>query len=159
MQEIKEISNLLEQLFPICRSITGNGVRQTLSILKEKTDFEILEIPTGIKCYDWTIPKEWNVIDAYVKDSNGNKIIDFQKNNLHLKSYSVPINKVISFKELNLHLETLPDMPDAIPYRTTYYKEDWGFCISYNQYINLNKNSNYEVVINTSLKKWLPNIW
>ncbi len=152
MQEIKEISNLLEQLFPICRSITGDGVRQTLSILKEKTDFEILEIPTGIKCYDWTIPKEWNVIDAYVKDSNGNKIIDFQKNNLHLKSYSVPINKVISFKELNLHLETLPDMPDAIPYRTTYYKEDWGFCISYNQYINLNKNSNYEVVINTSLK-------
>ena len=120
----KNMHGLMVELFPICRSITGNGVRESLKILKKHIPLNISEVPSGTNVFDWTIPKEWNVIDAYVKDSNGNKIIDFQKNNLHLKSYSVPINKVISFKELNLHLETLPDMPDAIPYRTTYYKED-----------------------------------
>lgn len=148
-----EIDNILYRLFPICRSITGDGVRKTLAILSEITNFEILEIPTKTKCYDWTIPKEWNVNDAYVKDQNGNKIIDFQKNNLHLKSYSIPIHKKMSFKELELHLETLPDLPDAIPYRTSYYKESWGFCISHNQFTNLEKNSTYEVVIDTTLKE------
>ena len=147
------VSNIFKQLFPICRSITGNGVRETLRILRGITDFEILEVPSGTKCYDWTIPKEWNVINAYVKDQNGVKVIDFQKNNLHLKSYSIPIHKNMCFNELKLHLETLPDMPDAIPYRTTYYKEDWGFCLSQNQYESLDKNSTYEVVIDTSLRE------
>nr|WP_179365703.1 DUF4910 domain-containing protein [Nitrosarchaeum sp. AC2] len=152
MPDIQQVSNLLRELFPICRSITGNGVRKTLAILREITNFEILEIPTGTICYDWSIPKEWNVNDAYVKDQSGNKVIDFQKNNLHLKNYSIPIQKIISFEELESHLDTLPDMPDAIPYRTSYYKEDWGFCISHNQYVNLDKYATYEVVIDTSLK-------
>ena len=95
MQDINEVSHLFEKLFPICRSITGNGVRKTLNILREITDFEIKEIESGTKCYDWTIPKEWNVTDAYVKNENGEKIIDFQKNNIHLKSYSIPITKTI----------------------------------------------------------------
>lgn len=149
---VKEIDNLFEQLFPICRSITGNGVRKSLSILKKITDFQINEIPSGTICYDWKVPNEWNITDAYVKDSSGKKIIDFQKNNLHVVNYSVPIDTMLTFEELETHLHVLKDYPDSIPYRTTYYKEDWGFCISYEQFKKMDKNSKYHVKIDSTLK-------
>lgn len=149
---VKEIDNLFEQLFPICRSITGNGVRKSLSILKKITDFQINEISSGTICYDWKVPNEWNITDAYVKDSSGKKIIDFQKNNLHVVNYSMPIDVTLTFEELEKHLHVLKDYPDSIPYRTTYYKEDWGFCISYEQFKKIDKNSKYHVKINSTLK-------
>lgn len=149
---ISETDNLLKKLFPICRSITGDGVRQTLSILKGIADFDIKEIPSGTKCYDWTIPNEWNITDAYVEDSSGTKIIDFKKNNLHVVSYSIPIDETISYQELISHLHTLPDLPKAIPYRTSYYNENWGFCISYEDFQKLDKIEQYHVKIDSVLK-------
>ena len=149
---INEVDNLLKELFPICRSITGNGVRQTLSILKRVTDFNIKEIPSGTKCYDWTIPNEWNIIDAYVEDSSGKKIIDFKNNNLHLVSYSQPVDKTMSYPELIKHLHTLPDLPNAIPYRTSYYNENWGFCLSHKNFQKLDKNEQYHVIIDSTLE-------
>ena len=117
-----QMFDTMSELFPICRSITGNGVRETLSILKKIINLDIIEIPTGTKVFDWTIPKEWNIEDAFIKDSNGEKIIDFKKSNLHVLNYSIPIQKKISFNELKSHLFTDPENPDLIPYRTSYYK-------------------------------------
>jgi|TARA_B110000495_G_scaffold203808_1_gene229671 aminopeptidase-like protein len=151
-ETIREINNLFEQLFPICRSITGDGVRKSLSILKEITDFQINEIPSGTICYDWKVPNEWNISNAFVEDSNGNKIIDFQKNNLHVVNYSIPIDDILTFEELEKHLHMLKDHPDSIPYRTTYYNEDWGFCISYEQFKKMDRNSKYHVKIDSTLK-------
>lgn len=148
----KEADELLKKLFPICRSITGDGVRKTLSILREIVEFDIKEIPSGTVCYDWVVPDEWNIRDAYIEDSSGNKVIDFQENNLHLVSYSIPIDKKMSFQELEKHLHTLPNLPNAIPYRTTYYKRDWGFCLTREQYCSLDKNEQYHVVIDSTLK-------
>jgi len=149
---ITEIDILFKQLFPICRSITGNGVRKSFSILNKITNFDVNEIASGTVCYDWKIPNEWNINDAYVQDSNGNKIIDFQKNNLHVVNYSIPIDTTLSFEELKDHLHVLKDYPDSIPYRTTYYKEDWGFCISYEQFKKMDRNSKYIVKINSTLQ-------
>ena len=148
----KEAKDYLERLFPICRSITGNGVRQTFNILKEIVDFDIIEIPTGKICYDWIVPQEWNIEDGYIAELNGNKIVDFKDNNLHVVNYSIPVDKQASFQELAKHLHTLPENPDAIPYRTSYYKRDWGFCLSYKQFNQLDKTSYYKVVIESSLK-------
>lgn len=141
----------MEKLYPICRSISGEGVRKTLKIIKQKIPIEIKEIPTGTKAFDWVVPKEWNIKDAYIKDRNGKKIVDFKKSNLHVLSYSIPVNKKMSLRELKKHLFTLPDHPDLIPYRTTYYKENWGFCISNNQLKKL-KEGTYEVFIDSELK-------
>ena len=117
------IYNLCEELFPINRSLTGNGVRETLNILKrEIPDLNILEVPTGTKCFDWTIPKEWNCKEAYIIDPDGNKICDFKVNNLHLLGYSIPINTTLTLDELKNHLYSLPELPNAIPYITSYYK-------------------------------------
>lgn len=149
---IDEVDDLLKELFPICRSITGNGVRKTLSVLKRIASFDIHEVPSGTKCYDWIVPDEWNIEDAYVEDSSGEKIIDFNKNNLHLVNYSIPIKKTISYEELIKHLHTLPDLPDAIPYRTSYYKKNWGFCLSQNEFNRLNKNDQFHVNVNSTLK-------
>jgi aminopeptidase-like protein len=151
-ETISEIDNLFEQLFPICRSITGNGVRKSLSILKKITDFQIHEIPSGTICYDWKVPNEWNISDAYVEDSSGNKILNFQKNNLHVVNYSMPIDDTLTFEELKKHLHVLKDYPNSIPYRTTYYKEDWGFCLSYEEFKKMNRNSKYTVKIDSTLK-------
>lgn len=146
----EEMYSLMKRLYPICRSITGNGVRETLDIIKEQIPLEIQEINTGKKVFDWTIPKEWNIKDAYVKNSRGEKVIDFQNSNLHILNYSVPIHKKIPLQELQKHLFTLPDFPDRIPYLTTYYNEQWGFCISHNQYEQL-KDDVYEVFIDSRL--------
>jgi len=146
----KEMYNLIERLYPICRSITGNGVRETLKILNEFISLEIKEVPTGKSVFDWTIPKEWNINDAFIKDSKGNKIVDFKKSNLHVLNYSVPIHKKFPLKELKDHLHTLPEFPNWIPYLTSYYKADWGFCLTHNQYESL-KDDIYEVFIDSSL--------
>jgi aminopeptidase-like protein len=142
---------LVERLFPICRSITGHGVRETLRILQEEIPLKISEIPSGTKVFDWTIPKEWNFRDAYIKNSKGEKIIDARKLNLHVLNYSIPVRKKVKLDELKEHVYTLPEHPDWIPYRTSYYNEKWGFCMSYNQMQSL-KEELYEVVIDTSLE-------
>lgn len=143
---------LIERLYPICRSITGNGVRETLSIINEYIPLEVREVPTGTKVFDWTVPKEWNIRDAYIKDLKGERIIDFQKSNLHVVNYSIPVRKTLSLEELRTHLHTLPDYPDWIPYRTSYYQENWGFCLSHNQFLGL-KEKEYEVCIDSSLEE------
>lgn len=149
---IQESDALLRRLFPICRSITGDGVRETLKIVQEYcSDFQIVEYESGTQVYDWTIPKEWNIKDAYIKDSSGNRIVDFQKCNVHVVSYSTPILKKMKFEDLKTHLHTLPKLPDAIPYRTSYYKEDWGFCLSQNQYDQLDIDDEYEVCVDSTL--------
>ena len=142
---------LLERLFPICRSITGNGVRETLSVISDEIPIVIREIPSGTKVLDWEVPKEWNIKDAYLKDKNGNRLIDFKKSNLHVLNYSVPFKGKIHFKELKKHLYTLPDQPDLIPYVTSYYEKRWGLCLSHNDYLKL-KNEVYEVNIDTTLE-------
>ena len=141
---------LATRLFPICRSITGNGVRETLKIISEKFPLEIKEIASGTKVFDWDIPREWNITDAYIKDSSGRRVIDFAHSNLHVLNYSTAIHQQVSLEELRKHLYYLEDQPDWIPYRTSYYKEDWGFCITYNQFKQLNESS-YEVCIASTL--------
>ncbi|MGD2074869.1 MAG: DUF4910 domain-containing protein [Gammaproteobacteria bacterium] len=146
-----EIYALIADLYPICRSITGNGVRETLRRLATRLPLEIHEVPTGTEVFDWTIPKEWNIRDAYIKDRQGNRVVDFQASNLHVVSYSVPVHRQMSLDELRPHLLTLPEHPDWIPFRTSYYKEGWGFCLSHNQLRTL-RDETYEVVIDASLE-------
>jgi len=147
----KSIYGLCERLWPITRSITGNGVRQTLAILKEHLpSLVITEVPTGQACFDWEVPKEWNIKDAYVIDPNGKKILDFKVNNLHVVGYSIPINKTMTLVELQKHLHSLDDQPEAIPYVTSYYEERWGFCLSQNQRVML-KEGSYRVHIDSEL--------
>ena len=120
----EQIYRLMEELFPICRSITGDGVRRTFQKLKEiYPSLKTYEIPTGTKVFDWEIPKEWNIRDAYVEDSQGRRVIDFRENNLHVVGYSLPMDKTISLPELKKMIHTYPKLPDAVPYVTSYYKE------------------------------------
>jgi aminopeptidase-like protein len=147
----QEMFQLMTKLYPICRSITGNGVRQTLAEIKNHIDLKVSEIPTNKKVFDWTIPKEWNISDAYVLDPKGNKVVDFKKSNLHVVSYSVPISKKMPLEELKQHIHTLPDQPNTIPYLTSYYKDDWGICMTHNEFLKL-QDGEYEVVIDSSLK-------
>jgi aminopeptidase-like protein len=141
---------LIRDLYPVCRSITGNGVRETLRQVGEHIPLKVHEVPTGTQVFDWTVPKEWNIRDAYVKNSNGQKVIDFTRSNLHVLNYSIPIHKRVSLAELREHLFTLPNQPDWIPYKTSYYQERWGFCLSHNQLDGLGEGS-YEAVIDASL--------
>jgi aminopeptidase-like protein len=147
----KDIYELTTELYPICRSITGDGVRKTLSIIEKHIPLTINEVKSGTKVFDWTVPKEWNIRDAYIKNSQGEKILDFQKCNLHVVNYSIPIHQKISLEKLKEHLFTLPDRPEWVPYRTSYYKENWGFCLSYNQFLQLQEDE-YEVYIDSSLE-------
>jgi len=142
---------LIRDLYPICRSITGNGLRQTLHKLQEKIPLEIHEVPSGTPVFDWTVPPEWNIHDAYVRNSRGEKVIDFQKSNLHVVNYSVPVRTKLPLTELKKHLFTLPEHPDWIPYRTSYYNESWGFCLSHNEFMQL-EDGEYEVMIDSRLQ-------
>ncbi len=151
-QRGQDIYDLLKRLFPLCRSLTGNGVRQSLAILKETVPgISIREVPTGTRCFDWEIPKEWNIREAYILDPAGNKIVDFQENNLHVLGYSAPVDAELSLDELQLHLHSLPEQPEAIPYITSYYQERWGFCLSHRQRRAL-PDGKYRVVIDSELK-------
>ena len=147
----QEMHAFIEQMYPICRSITGDGFRETLSLTSRYIPLEIHEVPTGTPVFDWTVPKEWNIRDAYVKDSTGQRVIDFRKSNLHVVSYSMPVQATLSLAELKDHLFTLPEHPDWIPYRTSYYQETWGFCLCHNDLLKM-REDRYEVCIDSSLE-------
>ena len=148
----EQMYDLMQELWPIPRSITGRGVRETLSILKrELPQLEIIEVPSGTTCFDWTVPKEWNIADAYIIDPSGEKIVDFKTTNLHVVGYSTPVDQTVSLDELQSHLYSLPYLPEAIPYVTSYYEERWGFCLSENQRAEL-KPGQYQVRIDSELK-------
>ena len=142
---------LMKSMYPICRSITGNGVRQTHDIIRKIIPIETKEVPSNTKVLDWVIPKEWNINDAYIKNSSGKIIINFKESNLHVVNYSKPIKAKLSLNELKKHIHTLPEQPDLIPYVTMYYHEDWGFCMSHKQFLQLEEDE-YEVVIDSSLE-------
>ncbi len=146
------LEKTFNSLFPICRSITGEGYRSSFNIIKKFIPFKKYKYPTGKKVFDWIIPSEWSIKDAYIENLNGKKIIDFTKNNLHLMGYSTPVNRVMPFSELNKHLHSIPKLPKYIPYVTSYYKKNWGFCLSHKQRLKIRKG-NYKVLINSSLKK------
>jgi aminopeptidase-like protein len=143
--------DFIKELYPICRSITGDGLRQTLKQISRHIPLEIHEVPTGTKVLDWEIPREWNIRDAYLKDPAGNKIIDFKKLNLHVLNYSAPMNGRMELSELKPHLFSIPEKPELVPYRTSYYSENWGLCLSHNQLESL-KDGTYEVLIDSDLK-------
>ncbi len=145
------IHELIAELYPICRSITGNGLRQSLRRLQEKIPLQIYEVPSGTRVFDWIVPLEWNIRDGYVRNLRGEKVIDFQKSNLHVVNYSVPVQTKLPLAELKKHLFTLPDRPDWIPYRTSYYNESWGFCLRHNEFLQL-EDGEYEVMIDSSLQ-------
>lgn len=141
---------LIRELFPICRSITGNGVRQTLQILGRYIPLEVNEVPSGTAVLDWTVPREWNIRDAYIALEDGTRIVDFAAHNLHIVHYSQPIDAIMPLAELRPHLHSLPDQPDWIPYRTSYYSENWGFCLTHHQLSSL-ADGVYRVVIDADL--------
>lgn len=142
---------LARELYPICRSITGPGVRETLKIIgREVPELRIHEVPSGTPCFDWTVPPEWSVREAFIEDERGRRIIDFTDNNLHLVGYSVPVDRTLSLDELRPHLHSLPNQPDAVPYVTSYYAERWGFCLSHRQLREL-EPGNYRVRIDSTL--------
>lgn len=136
------------EIYPICRSITGNGVRETLGHIKEHIDLTVHEVPSGTKVFDWEIPKEWNICDAYIRTPVGGKIADFKTHNLHVLNYSRPVSEKLSLSELKPHIFTLPDQPDLIPYRTSYYNDNWGFCMRHDQLESL-EDGIYEAFIDS----------
>ncbi len=142
--------DLAAELYPICRSITGQGIRQTLRLIAERIPMRITEVPSGTPVFDWTVPREWNIRDAYIKDPSGSSIVDFRQSNLHVLNYSTPIHAKLSLDELKPHLFSIPEHPDWIPYRTSYYKDNWGFCLTHRQLLDLREGT-YEVVIDSSL--------
>jgi aminopeptidase-like protein len=146
----ERIYALAAELFPICRSITGNGVRASLEVMRRHVDIVVHEVPTGTRVFDWTIPKEWNIRAAHIKNARGEAIVDFADSNLHVQGYSVPVSGTMPLAELRRHLYTLPDQPDLIPYRTSYWSETWGFCLTHNQAAAL-PDGDYEVLIDSTL--------
>jgi aminopeptidase-like protein len=150
MSLAKEIESYFDHLWPILRSITGEGVRQTHDVLSELIRLERTEIPSGTQVFDWTIPKEWKVNEAYILDPNGKRVLDVKENNLHLLNYSIPFRGVLSRTELDKNLYSLPDKPTAIPYITSYYSPRWGFCLSQQQRDAL-PDGDYQVVVDTKL--------
>jgi aminopeptidase-like protein len=147
----REMHALIASLYPICRSLTGPGVRETLAVLKGQIPLEVREVPTGTRMLDWTVPREWTIRDAYIKNAAGDRVVDFRRSNLHVVGYSVPVHRRLSLAELRPHLHSLPEHPDWIPYRTSYYNEDWGFCLAHRQLESLPEGE-YEVRIDGSLE-------
>lgn len=141
----------ISELYPICRSITGDGVRKTLNLIMEQIPLTICEVPSGLQVFDWTVPLEWNIRDAYIKNSAGERIVDFRASNLHVLGYSTPVHTRIGLSELREHLFSNPQHPDWIPYRTSYYKPAWGFCLPHRQLLALPEDE-YEVRIDSTLK-------
>lgn len=146
-----EIFALAAEIYPICRSITGNGVRETLRCLSRHVDIKLHEVATGTQVYDWVVPREWNIQGAYIKNAAGERVIDFQESNLHILNYSRPVQLRMPLEDLKKHIFTIPEQPDLIPYRTSYYQEQWGFCMAHNQLLQL-EDGIYEVSIDAKLE-------
>ena len=146
-----EAYELMERLFPLCRSLTGGGVRATFDVLEEHVQLDRTEIPSGTQVFDWTVPDEWNIRDAYVAGPDGERVIDFRRSSLHVVSYSEPVRTRMSLEALRERLHTLPDQPDLVPYRTSYYHRTWGFCLSHRQLLELQPGE-YDVVIDSTLE-------
>ncbi|HEX5483376.1 MAG TPA: DUF4910 domain-containing protein [Terriglobia bacterium] len=147
----REMHRFAEELYPICRSITGEGIRKTLALIQRLIPLRTVDVATGTDVLDWTIPQEWNIRDAYIKAPSGERVVDFQKHNLHVVNYSTPVHRTMPLSELKPHLYTIPEHPGWIPYRTSYYQKDWGFCLTHNQLTAL-EDGNYEVCIDSSLE-------
>src|SRR5947199_3097114 len=146
----EELHALVERLYPICRSITGDGTRQTLDTIGEHIALDRHEVPTGTQVLDWTIPLEWNIRDAYIASPDGRRVVDFQESNLHVVGYSVPVSERMPLAELRKHLHTLPDQPSWVPYRTSYYAPTWGFCLA-QETLDALPDGEYDVVIDSTL--------
>jgi aminopeptidase-like protein len=146
-----EAYELMRRLFPLCRSLTGSGVRSTFDVLEEHVALERTEIASGTQVFDWTVPDEWNIRDAYIATPDGKRVVDFHRSSLHVVSYSEPVRARMSLEALRERLHTLPDQPDLIPYRTSYYHRTWGFCLSHRQLLALEPGE-YDVVIDSSLE-------
>jgi aminopeptidase-like protein len=142
---------LMRRLFPLCRSLTGDGVRATFDLLEEKIPITRTEIPSGTRVFDWIVPDEWNLHDAYIASADGTRVVDYRRSTLHVVSYSEPVRTMLPLDELRERLHTLPDHPDIVPYRTSYYERTWGFCLSHNQLLDL-EPGDYEVVIDSTLE-------
>jgi aminopeptidase-like protein len=147
----RDLHAFAAELYPICRSITGDGIRQTLESIGRGIPLRTAEVASGTTVFDWTVPKEWNIRDAYILGSDGQRVVDFQRSNLHVMNYSTPIHATMPLSELKPHLFTLPDHPDWIPYRTSYYQENWGFCLAHNQMLTL-EDGEYQVCIDSTLE-------
>jgi aminopeptidase-like protein len=145
-----QLFSFAAEIYPICRSITGDGVRQTLRAISAHLDLEVSEVRSGTPVFDWIVPREWNIRDAYIRNERGEKVIDFARSNLHVMGYSVPVRQRLSLGELKQHIYTSPDQPDLIPYRTSYYAENWAFCMSHRLFESLREET-YEVVIDSTL--------
>jgi aminopeptidase-like protein len=148
----EEMYGFISALYPICRSITGDGVRQTLEIIKGHIPINTIEVPSGTRVFDWSVPKEWNIRDAYIKNTKGERLIDFRRSNLHVVSYSMPVRTRMPLSELRDHCITLKEHPKWIPYRTSYYREWWGFCLAQNELDALREDEDYDVCIDSSLE-------
>lgn len=148
----QEMVELMRELFPLCRSLTGNGVRETLKILDDVLPLEVTEVPSGTPIFDWTVPREWNISDAWIADAEGRRIVDFRESNLHVLGYSRPVRAVLTGAELQEHLHSVPDHPDWIPVRTAYWADTWGFCVADAQRQAIEPDARYEVCIDSRLE-------
>jgi aminopeptidase-like protein len=146
-----EAYELMQRLFPLCRSLTGSGVRDTFDVIEEYIPIERTEVPTGTEVFDWRIPDEWNIRDAYIAKPDGTRVVDFRESNLHVVSYSEPVRARLSLESMRDRLHTLPDEPDLIPYRTSYYHRTWGFCLTHQQLLAMDEGE-YDVVIDSTLE-------
>ncbi|MGW7416850.1 DUF4910 domain-containing protein [Streptomyces sp. NPDC054863] len=146
----EQMHALVERLYPLCRSITGDGVRATLEIVDEYLPLQVHEVPTGTQVLDWTVPQEWNIRDAYIADAAGNRVVDFAASSLHVLGYSVPVSRTMPLSELRAHLHTLPDQPNRVPYRTSYYTPQWGFCLAQDT-LDALPEGEYEVRVDSTL--------
>jgi aminopeptidase-like protein len=146
----RDAYELMARLFPLCRSLTGDGVRATLDLIEEEIPITRTDIPTGATIFDWVVPDEWNIRDAYIARPDGTRVVDFRRSSLHVVSYSEPVRETLSLEDLRERLHTLPDQPEVVPYRTSYYERTWGFCLSHRQLLSL-PEGDYEVMIDSSL--------
>jgi aminopeptidase-like protein len=146
----ESMHSLIRDLYPLHRSITGQGVRATLARLQEVIDLSISEVPSGSRVFDWVVPNEWSIRDAYIESADGSRVVDYRASNLHVVSYSTPVDRVMTLRDLRPHLHSLPDQPDWIPFRNAYYQEGWGFCLAHRTLADM-AEGNYRVVIDSEL--------